>query len=102
MSFQAVFIVGCGCDGIILSSRAGLSLDGWPLFRAYFQVQDQNLTRIFHKRSAARPENTMPAASQRKKGFLGIFQYACGPFFAVPCIHGIFRPFATTFVNYAG
>ncbi len=37
-----------------------------------------------------------------QKGFLEIFQYVCGPFCAVPSIQDIFRPFATTFVKYAG
>ena len=47
MLFQAVFIVGCGCDGIIWSSRAGLSLDGWPLFRAYFHLDGVVKTSIY-------------------------------------------------------
>ena len=69
-----------------------------------------NLTRIFHKRSAARPENTMPAALQRKKDSSKYFNMSADLFtlflegltsFAI-CIHSIFRPFATTLVKYAG
>ncbi len=68
------------------------------------------LTRIFHKRSAARSENTMPAASQSKKESSEYFNMPADLFalflegltsFAI-CIHGIFRPFATTFVKYTG
>jgi len=35
----------------------------------YYDLEtlSSDLTRMFHKRSAARPENTMPAALQRKK-----------------------------------
>jgi len=73
-------------------------------------MQCIGLTRIFHKRSTARPENAMPAVSQRKKGSSKYFNMSVALFalilegftsFAI-CIHGIFRPFATTFVKYAG
>ena len=52
----------------------------------------------------------MPAVSQRKKGSSKYFNMSVALFalflegltsFAI-CIHGIFRPFATTFVKYAG
>ena len=52
----------------------------------------------------------MPAVSQCKKGSSKYFNMSVALFalflegltsFAI-CIHGIFRPFATTFVKYAG
>jgi len=44
----------------------------------------------------------MPAALQRKKDSSKYFNMSAEPFYAVPCIHTIFRPFATIFVEYAG
>ena len=67
------------------------------------------VTRIFHKRSAVRPENTIPAALQRKKDASKYFNMPADLFilflegltsFAI-CIYVIFRPFATTFVKQA-
>ena len=66
----------------------------------------EDLTRLFYKRYAARPENTVPAASQCKKDSSKYFNMSADLFalflegitsFAL-CIHTIFRPFATTFV----
>lgn len=65
---------------------------------------------MFHKRPAARPENTIPAASQRKKESSKYFNMSAALLrlfleglssFAI-CIHGVLRSLATTFVKYAG
>ncbi|HEB49898.1 MAG TPA: hypothetical protein ENI89_04750 [Desulfobulbus sp.] len=58
-------------DGISLSrvriaDRSGRD-DAYRKFGGIAAGRTPVLARIFHKRSAARPENTMPAASQRKK-----------------------------------
>jgi len=46
----------------------------------WFFHEDGGLTRIFHKRSAASPESTMPAASQRKKASSKYFNMSAGFF----------------------
>jgi len=80
-----------------------------PFFRPCFLSGGIVLTRIFHKHSAVRAENTLPAELHRKKGSSKYFNISANLFtlflegltsFAI-CNHDIFKPFATTFMKYA-